>query len=78
MKIIIENMEKQKYLANDGSWTANLSAARDFRNELRALEAVRHRREPGLRVMYYFEELHYQIGARSHADHGKARTGSAR
>jgi hypothetical protein len=67
MRIIVENTEQQKYLGNDGNWSANLSAARDFRSELRALDAVRQRHEPGLRVMYYFEELHYRIGARSRA-----------
>jgi hypothetical protein len=72
MKILIQDIATQKYLSHDGNWTANISAARDFQSRPRAFDALRLEHGRGLRVLYYFENLDYAIGARNWQEHGWA------
>jgi hypothetical protein len=72
MKVIIQDTDTGKYLAVNEAWTDNVSLARDFRNRPRSFEALRSERPRGVRVVYYFEDLDYSIGARNWKDHGWA------
>jgi len=72
MKVIIQDLETQKFLAADESWTENIAAAKDFHFRPRAFDAVRLEHAHEVRVMYYFEDLDYAIGARNWQDHGWA------
>jgi hypothetical protein len=72
MKIVVQDIETQKYLAPGGNWTENISAAKDFQSRPRAFDALRLEHGRGLRVLYYFENLDYSIGVRNWTDQGWA------
>ncbi len=72
MKVIIQDLDTQQFLAADETWTDNISAAKDFRFRPRAFDALRMEHARGLRVVYYFEDLDYSIGARNWKEHGWA------
>ena len=72
MKIVIQDIQSGQYLAADETWTGNIRAAKNFRFRPRAISALRLENDRGLRVVYYFEDLDYAIGARHWTDHGWA------
>jgi nucleoside-specific outer membrane channel protein Tsx len=72
MKVVIQDMQTGQYLAADDTWTSNVGAAKDFRFRPRAFDAVRLEHDRHSRVVYYFEDLDYAIGARNWKDHGWA------
>ncbi len=73
MKIFVQDLQSQMYLLQNGGWTSNMHAARDFGSTPRAFEALRLEHGRGLRVVYYFENQNYAIGARNWEEHGWAR-----
>ncbi len=73
MKILIQDLESQLYLTHKGTWTANICAAKDFQSRPHAFDAIRLAHGSGLRVLYYFDELHYSIGARNRQENARAR-----
>jgi len=61
MKVFIQDIQSEKYLAHDGTWTTSANGAKNFHFSPCAYTAARKERMRGFRVVFYFEEAGYSI-----------------
>ena len=64
MKVLVQNVKSGQYLAQHGTWTDVVAHAKDFRSSCYAYAVLKMEKVPGVRVLFYFEELEYSINAR--------------
>jgi hypothetical protein len=64
MKVLIQNTKSGQYIARHASWTDVAGHAKDFGSSAFAHAIVKAERIPGLRVLFYFEELDYCVQVR--------------
>jgi hypothetical protein len=63
MKVLIQHCNDQKYIAADGSWTAAIGAAHDFRFSPYAYEVIRKEKFHNATVIFYYEDMGYSLRA---------------
>ena len=71
MRVVIQDIESQKYLARNGSWTPAARDAEDFRFSPSAYATAGRRNARQIRVILYFEDLDYSIAARRWQDYSR-------
>jgi hypothetical protein len=64
VKVVIQDIGTQQYLARNGNWTAAARDAEDFHSSPRAERIVQMRDARQLRVLLYYEDLDYTIAPR--------------
>ena len=64
MKVLIQNVSTEKYIASGRNFTSRIGEARDFQNSPLAWGRIRKEKRLTLRVVYYFEEQGVVIPAR--------------
>jgi hypothetical protein len=64
MKVLVQNTKNGQYIAQHATWTDAASNAKDFGSSAFAYAILKAERIPGLRVLFYFEELDYCVQVR--------------
>ena len=70
MKVLIQDVRTDRYVAQGRSFTSRASEARDFLFSRYACAVARREKILNLRVVYYFEEFDYIIQARGGQEAG--------
>ncbi len=64
MKVLIQDVQSERYAAPGGTWTPAPREAQDFRSSRYACAVAQKEKVLRLRVVLYFEDLDYTIQAR--------------